>query len=644
MNATAMARAALALEAAAREHRDTLDLQGLALETLPPWPQGLVALRRIELGGNRLQALPPELWQASALEHLGLAGNRLQRLDPGIGRLQRLQTLDLSGNLLGTLPDELGQCASLTHLKLGANRLQTLPPCLARLTGLRVLDLHGNQLRSATVLASLTALEELQLDDNALTEIPHALRLLPKLRVFSARANPLENKSLGGPPKRLIHTRFGKARGYGFTGMTEDTMVLGSIGPVSANTAEAPAFALSRRTRRPAKESRPPAPDDETATVNPVAPVDPMAAVAGVPAAAAAARARPPGGPRPAMSPGAGSPRPEGLDALAQPASSGAEPPEAAAAARAPAMPAAAAASAWSAPPSPPRPSSPAEPVDAAVFCPPRVARESVFLVQVFAYPPGAEAQVEAQAQQADAAAERRGSWSLPLDVPRGTRIDLRLEMPGLVVAEPDAALVWRGRATAAQFEVGVPAGAAGANAIGRVRFAIDGVPAGTLRFQVALLAAGSGSTAAGPQPVQAQRYRRAFVSYSSKDRPEVLRRVQAFKIAGLSVFQDILDLDPGERWERALYREIDGCDVFLLFWSHAAADSPWVAREIEYALARKAGDEERPPAIQPVPIEGPPIVPPPAALGGLHFNDALLAQIAVAEAARPAAPPAAGP
>jgi hypothetical protein len=111
-----------------------------------------------------------------------------------------------------------------------------------------------------------------------------------------------------------------------------------------------------------------------------------------------------------------------------------------------------------------------------------------------------------------------------------------------------------------------------------------------------------------------------------------VLRRVQAFRIAGLSVFQDILDLDPGERWQKALYHQIDNCDVFLLFWSHAAAASEWVGKEIDYALARKQGDEERLPDIQPVPIEGPPIPPPPASLKSLHFNDALLAQIRAAE------------
>lgn len=274
------------------------------------------------------------------------------------------------------------------------------------------------------------------------------------------------------------------------------------------------------------------------------------------------------------------------------------------------------------------------EPVDTAVFCPPRVARDCVFLVQVFLYLPRDAAKVDRQAWQADEAAERRGTYSLPLDVPPGTRVDLHLEMPGLSVPEPDAALVWRGGTTAAQFEVEVPADAVKSQVVGRVRMAVAGVPAGTLRFLVGLTAAGSPMGAACAHEVRARRYRRGFASYSSQDRAEVLRRVQAFRIAGVSVFQDILTLDPGERWERALFREIDQCDVFLLFWSRAAAASEWVGKEIDYALARKQGDEERPPDIQPVPIEGPPIVPPPEQLKGLHFNDALLAHIRAAETA----------
>lgn len=270
-----------------------------------------------------------------------------------------------------------------------------------------------------------------------------------------------------------------------------------------------------------------------------------------------------------------------------------------------------------------------ADAVDAAVYCPPRVARRSSFLVQVFLYLPEQAQEAAERALEADAQARRRQSFTLPLDLAPGTRVDIRLDMPGLTVSEPDAVVVWRQRTAGVQFQVDVPADAA-ERAIGNVRFAIAGVPAGTMRFQVDIGAADAPADAPALCEAEAVRYRRAFASYASKDRAEVLRRVQAFKIAGISVFQDVLDLSPGDRWERELYRRIDDCDVFLLFWSNAASQSVWVGKEIAYALARKEGI-----AIQPVPIEGPPIVPPPASLQGLHFNDALLAHIAVADTAR---------
>jgi hypothetical protein len=276
-----------------------------------------------------------------------------------------------------------------------------------------------------------------------------------------------------------------------------------------------------------------------------------------------------------------------------------------------------------------------AEPVDCTVFAPPRVGPVCTFLLQAFLHAPSDAAAEEARrrALDADPQAGRRGGVSLPLDVAPGSRIDLHLEWPGLQVDEPDATLRWSGRLLAAQFEVTVPAATPVGAAVGRLRVAVDGMPAGTLRFQVAVsAAAGDASSVAQALPGQPTRYRRAFVSYSSLDRAEVLRRVQAFRIAGIEVFQDVLSLDPGERWARGLWTAIDDCDLFLLFWSEAARRSEWVAREIAHALARKGGqaDADTPPAIQPVPIEGPPIPLPPLALGALHFNDALLAHLAV--------------
>ncbi|MFP3550381.1 hypothetical protein SB861_06670 [Paraburkholderia sp. SIMBA_049] len=58
-----------------------------------------------------------------------------------------------------------------------------------------------------------------------------------------------------------------------------------------------------------------------------------------------------------------------------------------------------------------------------------------------------------------------------------------------------------------------------------------------------------------------------------------------------------------------------------------ALVQSPEVAR---YTKRRTIAD--RPSDIAPVPIEGPPIPTPPDKLRHLHFNDALLAHIAMAQ------------
>ena len=120
------------------------------------------------------------------------------------------------------------------------------------------------------------------------------------------------------------------------------------------------------------------------------------------------------------------------------------------------------------------------------------------------------------------------------------------------------------------------------------------------------------------PQGTSARRYNHAFLSYASPDRKEVLKRAQILEAAGVSFFQDTLKLDPGTRWEKAIYKNIDTCDLFLLFWSKAALESEWVIKEAEYALKRQ-GDGDVP-DIVPVILEAPPL--PPASLAAIHFND----------------------
>jgi hypothetical protein len=88
---------------------------------------------------------------------------------------------------------------------------------------------------------------------------------------------------------------------------------------------------------------------------------------------------------------------------------------------------------------------------------------------------------------------------------------------------------------------------------------------------------------------------RKAFASYSSKDRRRVLERVASIRLAAaVEVFVDRVDLKPGELWEKRLKQEIDACDLFLLFWSQSAADSRWVRMEWKRALTKRGLDHMR--------------------------------------------------
>lgn len=109
-----------------------------------------------------------------------------------------------------------------------------------------------------------------------------------------------------------------------------------------------------------------------------------------------------------------------------------------------------------------------------------------------------------------------------------------------------------------------------------------------------------------------------AFASYASEDRSRALDRIAAVKIsAGLDIWVDCLSLNPGEQWKSRLHQEICQRDLFLLFWSRHAKESPWVSWEWHTALAEK--DE---PALQLHPLETPQEAPPPDELKHLHFGD----------------------
>ncbi len=267
----------------------------------------------------------------------------------------------------------------------------------------------------------------------------------------------------------------------------------------------------------------------------------------------------------------------------------------------------------------------PTDVVTCTVFAPPAATSEEAILVQVFAHLPTEAAAAARIAATLDPASRVRGYRSLDLPVARGSRLTYELRVPGCQIDTPVESIIWRGLTEAVQFLVGLPGLAEPRSFFGTLVASVDGVPAGHVKFKLEAMPQ-LPAQAAQPAGHHARRYASAFVSYATRDRGEVLRRVQMLRALDIEYFHDVFSLQPGDRWERRIECGLDECDLFLLFWSSAARESAWVRREVEHVLRRKGGPEaDGDPEIRPVMLEGPPVPEPWEELRSLHFNDQLL-------------------
>ncbi len=274
-----------------------------------------------------------------------------------------------------------------------------------------------------------------------------------------------------------------------------------------------------------------------------------------------------------------------------------------------------------------------ADDVLAGAFAPRTCAPGALFLVQVVLCRTSDAAKAARQAAHADPEARQRGKMVLNAEIALGDEVVVELRAEGQKIDEPRQLVVWRGQPIVCQFFVKIHRGTSPGPIGCHVRLVRNSIPVGSLRFVTRCEQ--SGSDRSEPVGDYARRYHHAFLSYASADRAEVLKRAQALRAAQIAFFQDFLSLDPGERWKRRLYEEIDRCDLFLLFWSSSARRSEWVRREVERALARQRGDGRGLPDITPVILEGPPPPAPPEAWSDIHFDDQISYLVAATEALR---------
>jgi hypothetical protein len=263
--------------------------------------------------------------------------------------------------------------------------------------------------------------------------------------------------------------------------------------------------------------------------------------------------------------------------------------------------------------------------VDCSVYAPQFASPGDTFLVMVIAHLMDQKEAASALALEFDETTSRRAARRLSVGVQPGFKIQVELRMPGLEIDQPLDVILWSRQLESATFGVNVPSDFSPGTVIGTVSISVNGLPAGHLKFKLSIDSTSAPGLPSEAHEVTAVAYQRAFLSYSTEDRPRVLQGIQELQAAGISFFQDLDTLRPGAIWEKELIREIDRCDLFLLYWSSSAKASSWVRKEVRYALDRQGDDETAPPEIRPLIIEGPPVPLPWEELAHLHFNDRII-------------------
>jgi predicted component of type VI protein secretion system len=256
------------------------------------------------------------------------------------------------------------------------------------------------------------------------------------------------------------------------------------------------------------------------------------------------------------------------------------------------------------------------DPVWFAVTAPSRMPASRTFVAALMVHVESLRAVAERQLQHIggpqaeslmDLAPHRQSGWRT------GAPVTVRLRAEGGHV-EPEAhAFEWNGRLHLAAFQVHPDAADASPLQL-TFHVLLAGVPMACIPLHV--------EREVGDSPV-AQHVRpapsSAFASYASADAPSVGLCLSALTrwAPGLAIFQDCLDLRPGEAFKPQLERRIAESEAFLLFWSRRAAASPWVRWELDVARRGKAPD-----ALVPMPLEDPALAPPPPDLADRHWRD----------------------
>lgn len=80
----------------------------------------------------------------------------------------------------------------------------------------------------------------------------------------------------------------------------------------------------------------------------------------------------------------------------------------------------------------------------------------------------------------------------------------------------------------------------------------------------------------------------RVFISHSSKDKAIVTPLAIHLVNSAIPVWYDIFSLELGDSLSREIFAAADSSDIFVLVFSQAASESPWVERELRFIIDKE--------------------------------------------------------
>jgi hypothetical protein len=259
--------------------------------------------------------------------------------------------------------------------------------------------------------------------------------------------------------------------------------------------------------------------------------------------------------------------------------------------------------------------------IDVAAFAPPAVAPGDDFYIQVVLLSPEQLADAKVLAEGLEPGSELLRSVSLKVPLNRGDQVRITLEGRGAEIQEAQQTFTWQGYVAHIAFATRLPARFGQREYKPLIRVFLNGAPVGIIELKIKAILSGL-ATDVAPVTERAWRFDNVFLSYASDDRVSVLEMAKVLKALKINFFQDTLSLEPGQRWEKEIYKQIAVCDAFFLFWSSHAKKSEWVMREALLALQYQKESREGLPHFMPIIVEGPPIAAPPRELADIHFSD----------------------